>query len=512
MKRIFTTLIALLLVQSVFACSASFGWYQSPTASSALNVNFYNTSDYGTADSGTAWLTFGDGSFSTFASPTSSSSHAYSAPGTYYATLYLTVYDSLTSTYCSDSVRDTITITYWPCSSTIATSVSGFSATFTATTPAGTAGMVYNWNFGDGTSGTGSPITHTYSTSGTFYVSLVAIDSGSCLDSVFTSVTVGTGAGGISGYIYKDSLTSPTDSVMYKIWLVSYDSSTHIISAKDSLSILDVGTTTTRPYATAYSFPHVLPGTYLVKAYIINGPSSGSGYIPTYHDSATSWSYAVPVTHGSSNTANVNIWMQLGTVISGPGFIAGNVLYGAGKTTGGGPVGAPVPGLLIMLRDVSNKVIASTYTDASGNYKISNIPYGTYSIYPEDMGYRTTAWGSINITSANPHVNGINFTQNSTSIKPGTTAVANVAASSQSVTVYPNPTTGKLTIQWDAAASKTANVNVTNIAGQTVYSTQLNIDGVERSEVNLTSLNAGLYFMNITSGNINYTQKISIQH
>lgn len=165
-----------------------------------------------------------------------------------------------------------------------------------------------------------------------------------------------------------------------------------------------------------------------------------------------------------------------------------------------------------MLRDASNKVIASTYTDASGNYKIDNIPYGTYSIYPEDMGYKTTAWGSISITSANPHVNGINFTQNSTSIKPGTTAVANVAAGTQTVSVFPNPTTGKLLIQWDASAAKTATVNVTNIAGQVVYSTQLNINGAQRSEINLSTLSDGLYFMNILSGDMNYTQKVSIQH
>jgi len=508
MKRIFTTLIALLLVQSVFACSASFGWYQSPTASSALNVNFYNTSSYGSGSSisGSSWIYFGDGSSGTFSTATSSTSHAYAAPGTYNIEMTIYVYDSLTSTYCTDSVRDTITISYWPCATTVATSISGASATFTATTPAGTSGMSYTWIFGDGTmAGTGSPVTHTYAAAGTYNVTLISVSSGTCVDSSFLTVVIGSGAG-ISGYLIRDSLTTPFDTANYKVWLITYDSATHIISAVDSQTIIAPW------YFTSYSFPHVLPGSYLVKAHITNGPTSGSGYIPTYADSSAYWSGASIVAHGTTATSGVNIWMLHGAVISGPGFIAGNVLYGAGKTTGGGPVGAPVKGLLVMLRDVKNNIVASTYTDASGNYKISNIPYGTYSIYPEDMGYRTTAWGSINVTSANPHVNGINFTQNSTSIKPGTTAVATVAAGSQSVTVYPNPTTGKLTIQWDASAAKTANVNVTNIAGQTVYNTQLNIDGVERSEVNLTNLSAGLYFMNITSGNVNYTQKISIQH
>ncbi|MBS1687510.1 MAG: T9SS type A sorting domain-containing protein [Bacteroidetes bacterium] len=508
MKRIFTTLIALLLVQSVFACSASFGWYQSPTATSALNVNFYNTSSYGTTSPGSAWIYYGDGSSGYFSTATSSLSHGYASPGTYNLEMTIYVYDSLTSTYCTDSVRDTITIDYPPCASTVGTAISGSTVTFAATTPAGTTGMTYDWSFGDGTTGTGSPVSHTYTTIGTHNVTLVAYSSSpSCLDSVFFDVTTGTGANVIGGYINRDTVTSPSDTAVYKVWLITYDSSTHIIQAVDSQTIIS-------PYtSTYYSFSGKPTGSYLVKAHITNGPTSGSGYIPTYHDSSAYWSGALFVAHNSAGPSyGVDIWMKHGTVISGPGFIAGNVLYGAGKTTGGGPVGAPVTGLLVMLRDVKNNIVASTYTDASGNYKISNIPYGTYSIYPEDMGYKTTAWGSINITSANPHVNGINFTQNSTSIKPGTTAVPTVAGSVASVAVYPNPTSGKLTIQWDASVSKTANVNVTNIAGQTVYSTQLNIDGVERSEVNLTNLNAGLYFMNITSGNLNYTQKISIQH
>jgi hypothetical protein len=507
MKRIFTTLIALLLVQSVFACSAGFGWYQSPTSTSALNVNFYNTSSYGTGSSlsGSAWIYYGDGANGYFSTATSSLSHAYASPGTYYTEMVIYVYDSSTSTYCTDSTRDTLTINYWPCASTVATSISGASVTFTATTPAGTAGMSYGWNFGDGTSGSGSPVTHTYAAAGTYAVSLVATSTsgGGCMDSAFLSVTIGSGAA-ISGYLIRDSLTAPVDTADYTVWLITYDSATHIIKAVDSQNIIT-------PFDfTTYSFAHVLSGSYLVKAAITNGPSSGTGYVPTYHDSSAYWSGAAFIAHSASATTYVNVWMQHGTVTSGPGFVAGNVLYGAGKTTG--TVGAPVKGLLVMLRDSKNNIVASTYTDASGNYKISNLPYGTYSIYPEAMGFKTTPWTAINVTSTTSGVNGINFTQNSTSIKPGTSAVPNIAAADQKVTIYPNPTSGKLTIQWDANAAKTAAVHVTNIAGQTVYSTQLNIDGVDRSEINLTGLNTGLYFMNIISGEMNYTQKVSIQH
>jgi len=513
MKRIFTTLIALLLVQSVFACSANYGWYASPTSTSALNVNFYNMSTFGTTGVNSEMLEYGDGTSGYFYSSSGTLSHAYSSPGTYTATLILTNYDSATGTIlCSDTLTQSITVSYGPCVTTVDTMVFGDSVILTAYTPAGTAGMTYNWSFGDGTTGTGSPVTHVYATHGAHYPSLVAYSTtAGCVDSVFLNVTTGpsTGSNVISGYINIDTAGIVTDTFTFKVWLITYDSSTHIIKAVDSETIASA-------YGgTPYTFSGVPSGSYLVKAHIISMPASGvfPTYIPTYHDSSAYWSGALYVVHSSSmGNYNVNIWMKRGAAISGPGFIGGDVLYGAGKTTGGGTVGAPVAGLLIYLRDSKDNIIASTYTDASGNYSISNIPLGTYSIYPEDLGYHTTPWGTINITSANPHVSGINFTQNSTSIKPGTTAVANVAAGSQSVVVYPNPTNGKVVIQWDAAKSKTATVNVTNITGQSVYNTTLKIDGIDHSELNLSQLQSGMYFINIESDGNYSTQKISIMH
>lgn len=315
----------------------------------------------------------------------------------------------------------------------------------------------------------------------------------------------------IAGYIFKDTVTAPTDTVVYKVWLISYDSVTHMLAAVDSLNLTDAIAYGSRPHATRYTFINVHAGSYYVKAKIINGPDSGYGYVPTYHDSSVYWSGATLINYAGGLRDYVYINMQHGTITSGPGFIAGNVLYGAGKTTGGGTVGAPVQGLLILLRDSKDKIIASTYTDASGNYKISNIPYGTYSIYPEDMGYRTIAWGGLSITSANPHVNYINFAENSTSIRPVTTAVPNVATSENILSIYPNPTSGNITVQWPKNNSNSAAITVVNVAGQVVYSKILNITGAERSDINLSSLNAGLYFINIVADQLHYTQKISIQ-
>jgi len=598
----------MLIVQSAFACVAGFNWLQSPVAGSVFSVDFKGTSLLGSSYAYSySYFTFGDGSSISPASPSFTASHIYAATGTYTAKLFLATYDSATSMYCYDSVASTVTVAAPPCASWFIPVILYDSVACTAHTPAGTSGMTYTWDFGDGSSTiTGSTVGHRYVYNGTYSISLTAssssgsgctssVDSsititdarpacstlhasfstatpggfvidfsntstagsfykkvshwsfgdgdtsttmfpvhsykhggsytvwlktnwvdtitsiGGCQDSISRTIFLNDSLNSVSGYIYKDSLTEPIDSVVYKVWLISYDTVMHTVVAVDSLILEAAGTITTKPHATPYMFINVPAGLYMVKAKVLNGFASGSGYVPTYSDSSIYWSGGQQFLYFGGAYSYQNIWMQHGTLTSGPGFVAGNVVYGAGKTTGSGPVGSPVAGLQIMLRDIWNHLVSSTYTDSAGIYKLSNVPYGTYSVYPEDMGYRTIAWGSIDVTSAHPHINDIDFTQNSTTIKPGTATVDNVAADNKQLLVYPNPANNVAVIVWPGTAAKTATVTIINIAGQRELTMQLNTDGVGSSEINVSQLSPGLYFMNVISGDMHYMQKLSVR-
>src|SRR5207245_10058885 len=52
----------------------------------------------------------------------------------------------------------------------------GVSVQFTATTTGGVAPFTFSWNFGDTTTGTGSPVSHSYTAAGTFSVTVTATD------------------------------------------------------------------------------------------------------------------------------------------------------------------------------------------------------------------------------------------------------------------------------------------------------------------------------------------------
>jgi len=442
-------------------------------------------------------------------------SHTYSSTGTYTAKLVTEWYDTSTSSViCSDSITHTVT-TGWSCSldtAKFAGYSSGLAWNFYSTTrpPSGVT-MHYRWYFGDGGTYTSSSyyVTHTYGSAGTYTVKLITEWYDSATSSVVCSysithtytVSVSTSTSNkISGYIYKDTLYSPTVAD-YKVWLVLYDSTTHLISAVDST--LDTGSV-----YTYYQFTGVSAGRYLVKAAITNGPTSGTAHVPSYHYNSAIWSTATYVNYTSGTTSGVNIIMQHGTVTGGPGFISGDVRYGAGKTSG---VGDPVPNLLIMVQDLSGNLLSSGYTDAAGHYSITGLPLGGYVVYPEQLGYNTTASSLLNLSPFNPGRTGVDFKQTATEIKPNGAGVGNIPVSSQYFTVYPNPSQGNVTLTWNNTKGGAADINVTNVTGQRVYTDRINLDASGRSELHLGQLGAGTYFINIASGNDHYYQKLVIQ-
>src|SRR5207249_10610299 len=114
---------------------------------------------------------FGDGSVAT-GNP---SLHTYTSSGSYNVTVTVTDANGSVS-YSSQAIRvaalPTVSFTYGPMSPETSSPV-----TFNARTTGGVGPFTFSWSFGDGNLSVINPASHTYSTPGSFTVTLTATDS-----------------------------------------------------------------------------------------------------------------------------------------------------------------------------------------------------------------------------------------------------------------------------------------------------------------------------------------------
>jgi len=309
----------------------------------------------------------------------------------------------------------------------------------------------------------------------------------------------------ISGNINFSGGSIDSTSVI-KVWLITYDPATHLLEAIDSTTTFSGGS------SAYYQFIGEPTDSYRVKAAVYPVVFSSTGYMPTYHTSSSYWYSADVFYHTGGTDDGENINMAYGTVTAGAGFIAGDVTTGANKGTS---TGVPAVGMQIYVLSSAGTILQYTYTDAAGHYSFSNLPLGTYTIYPEAINYATTAYTSINLTGGSSGMSTASFVQHllSKTITPVTEGVNNVKSYASSVATFPNPASGKLNIQWQESVAEAGNVTIADITGKEMYKATINMnEGIGVSQLDLSGLTNGLYILTIKSGTINYNNKIQLQH
>jgi hypothetical protein len=193
--------------------------------------------------------------------------------------------------------------------------------------------------------------------------------------------------------------------------------------------------------------------------------------------------------------------MQAGSSANGPGFVAGNVILGAGKGTANG-----APNVLILLRNANNQIVKHTYTDINGDYSFSNLPMGSYNVYPESMPQTTTHSPVFTISATSTNISGVDFTKNSKKIVPNSLAVASLS-NAVFCSIAPNPANDVLTIQLQNANAP-AQVRVVDVLGKTMLTTTLQ---TTTSTINTSALAPGMYYMHITQGSAQQVERLMIQ-
>src|SRR5437867_4746747 len=193
------------------ALSASFT-YSPSSPQIGQTVSFTGSASGGTQPYSYSW-SFGDGSTGTGSSVT----HTYSSAGSF--TTALTVKDSSSPQQTATS-QMTVAVTSPPppISASFTLSPSSPSAgqpvSFTASASGGTPPYSYTWSYGDGSTGTGLQVTHTYDRDGTYQVTLTVADSTVSTGTWVAPVVVGT-ASLQDGFTYSPTSPQPGDNINF---------------------------------------------------------------------------------------------------------------------------------------------------------------------------------------------------------------------------------------------------------------------------------------------------------
>jgi len=146
-------------------------------------IDFYGSASGGCSPYSYSW-NFGDGETGTGQNP----SHIYDGPGTYTVTLTVTddvgTFDTDTAT-CTVESTPVVAEAGGPYEGCVGQAVQ-FSGSASGDAPP----FTYNWDFGDGNSGSGQKPTHIYSSAGTYYVILTVTDSNSNSDTDPATATI----------------------------------------------------------------------------------------------------------------------------------------------------------------------------------------------------------------------------------------------------------------------------------------------------------------------------------
>ena len=77
--------------------------------------------------------------------------------------------------------------------------------------------------------------------------------------------------------------------------------------------------------------------------------------------------------------------------------------------------------------------------------------------------------------------------------------------------MFPNPTTGALTVNFDLSNAATVNFTVMNLLGETVLSTSKGFGaGAQQNVLDLSSLSNGSYMVNILADGMVATRKVTV--
>ena len=459
-------------------CQALYSWV---FASQPLTIDFIDASVGGP----TTWYwDFGDSTYSQEQHP----SHTYSRQDIY--TVCLTMTND--STACTSTICDDVNVSNvappLDCSNFIQYTQDSLGHTFNFHGEALSNGAnvspisYFNWDMGDGNTASGQDVIYTYSSSGTYFVTLETIsilnNSDTCIAFSQDTVMIPDFNFCIGGYIYLDSNTLADAGQAY---LMTFDSLTNNLITIETNVIDDNG---------RYLFEDVNLGNgwiYYVQAELSQQSSYFGQYVPSYHYDAIYWTDALLAILGECPPVFYHdIMLQPGSTASpGNGSISGVVYNESTRDV--------VQGMEVLLLNEDMEPLTYMYTDENGIFDFSLLAYGIYYVHPEKVGIETSGF-MVTLSEEAPSI------EMNIIIGDGTASLSVEEYSILSIIddLYPNPANTQINISILAEKAVNADVSVYNQLGQQMLIQRESLSkGLNKIELNIASLPGSVYYLRL---------------
>ena len=338
------------------------------------------------------------------------------------------------------------------------------------------------WDFGDGTTSTIQDPEHTYSKSGIYMVTLTITSLPPEFGEYQTSTITKQAQVGLrvnhdlGGHVFAQLF--PIDLGLAYLYI--FDEFNNLIP-------LDTTIIDTLGY---YCFQAVPEGQYITKARLQTSAALYGQFMPTYFRNAYDWNDATVIVMDAANNFECDIWLRPSQGIeSGDGQIIGQISYDTSLVN---RTLVPANEIEIILLDVQGNFYTCVTSNEDGYFDFSNIPFGTYQLFPDVTGISTSPM-FITLSEEQPEDNDVNMIIFPHEI----TFSVNENVSDfveQAMVLYPNPVHDQVRLSLQMKKTSGINVMITDIAGRTLYSQSAQLlQGNREIVLPVRDLPAGLY-------------------
>jgi len=338
------------------------------------------------------------------------------------------------------------------------------------------------WDFGDGKTSTVQDPEHIYDQPGVYMVSLtinaLPPEFGSYETSTITKqVQVGLREfHHMAGQVFA----TPFPIDLGLAYLYTFDEDKNLIPL-DTAQIDTLG---------VYWFFQVPAGKYLTKARLQSASVLYGQFIPTYFGNVYDWNDAVEIILADTDNWSCDITLLPSAGLEvGTGQIKGQISYDTSSV-----VKTPIPAenVEIILLNELGALKTCGLSDNSGYFKFSNIPFGTYQLFPDVAGIQTTPM-YVTISEEIPLANNITLV-----IYPGEITFSiheNISAFvDNALLLYPNPVTDQARISLQVKKSSGLTVMITDLSGKIIYRQESQVyAGDQEITLPVRELPAGFY-------------------